>query len=93
MATVTTSNQFSLNMKDVLKGLLVAVLTPVFTIIMTSLNAGELTFNWKVIGATAAAAALAYLLKNFLTPAAIIIDAPPAQVQAVKKGEATVTVE
>jgi hypothetical protein len=92
MATITTSNQYSLNWKDIFKGLIVAVITPVFTIIMTSLNAGVLTFDWKAIGATAAAAALAYLLKNFLTPSAIVIDAPPSQVQAVKDGEATVTV-
>ena len=93
MATVTTSNQFTLNVKDVLKGLLVAIITPVFTVIMSSLNAGSLTFDWKAIGVTALAAGLAYILKNFLAPAAIIIDAPPSQVQAVKSGESVVIVE
>jgi hypothetical protein len=94
MTTTTSSGPFSLNWRDFLKGLLVAVLSPVFTIIMTSLNAGELTFNWKVIGAVALAALLSYLLKNFLTPAQIVItDAKPATVEAVKNGEAEVSVK
>lgn len=92
MATITTSNQFSLNLKDILKGLLVAVITPVITIIMSSVNAGQLTFDWKAIGITALAAGLAYLVKNFLTPSAIVIDAPASQVKAVKDGDAKVSV-
>lgn len=92
MATITTSNQFSLSLKDILKGLLVAVITPVITIIMTSVNAGQLTFDWKAIGIVALAAGLAYLVKNFFTPAAIVIDAPASQVQAVKDGDATIKV-
>ena len=93
MATITTSNQFTVNAKDILKGLLVAVITPVFTIIMGSLNAGSLTFDWKAIGITAMAAGLAYIIKNFFAPPEIIVDAPPSQVQAVKNGEATVVVK
>ena len=92
MAIITTSNQFTLNVKDLLKGLLIAVIAPVFTVIMNSLNAGSLEFNWKAIAITALSAGLAYILKNFLAPAAIIIDAPPAQVQAVKDGDAQVIV-
>ena len=92
MATITTSNQFTVSLKDVIKGLIVAVITPVITVIMTSLQAGSLTFDWKAIGITALTAGLAYIIKNFFTPAAIIVDAPPSQVQAVKKGEAEVTV-
>ena len=90
--TITTSNQFTLNLKDVIKGLLVAVLTPVFTIIMTSLNEGELVFKWKLIGATALAAGLSYLLKNFLSTSEIVVKAPQETIQAVKDGDATVKV-
>lgn len=92
MATTTTSNQYSVSTKDVLKGLLVAVITPVITIIMTSVNAGQLTFDWKAIGIVALAAGLAYLVKNFFTPSAIIVDATASQVQAVKDGDAEVKV-
>ena len=70
---LTTSTQFTLNMRDVLRGLLVAVLSPVFTILLTSLDKGELTFNWKVIGAVALSAALSYFLKNFLSPGTVVI--------------------
>lgn len=89
--TTVTSTQFRLNLRDLLKGLLVAVITPVFTIIMTSLNAGQLMFNWKIIGATAVAAGLAYIVKNFLSPGTVLI--PDAEVaKAVKEGTAEVKV-
>lgn len=58
---------FSLNARDFFKGLLLAVLVPVLTIILQSLEAGVLTFNWVAIGTTAISALLAYLVKNFLT--------------------------
>lgn len=90
--TTTTSTQFAVNLKDILKGLLVAVLTPVFTIVITSLQAGSLVFNWTAIGITALIAGMSYILKNFLTPAQIIVEAPPATVEAVKEGEAEVKV-
>lgn len=61
------SNFLSLNTKDVLKGLLMAVLTPAILIIQQSLSAGNLTFNWKEIGMAAIAGGLAYLVKNFFT--------------------------
>lgn len=93
MPTITssTSSQFSLKWNDILKGLLVSIITPVFTIILTSLNAGVLTFNWKIIGATAIASGLSYLLKNFLTPAQVVIS-DPVTVQSIKDGESQVKV-
>lgn len=87
----TTSKQFTLSLPDIWKGLLVAVITPVITIIMTSLNAGTLTFDWKAIGITALAAAVAYLVKNFLTPSAIMIK-NPEMAEEVKAGESEVKV-
>lgn len=93
MTTTTTSTQFTLNVSDLWKGLIVAVITPIATIIISSLNNGSLTFDWPAIWKTAVAAALAYLLKNFLTPSAIVVkDASKQQVEAVKEGEATVKV-
>lgn len=67
-----TSNQFTLNLQDAGKGLIIAVGSAVITIIENTLNAGSLTFNWKQIGLTALAAAAAYLGKNFFTSAKII---------------------
>ena len=61
------SNFLSLNGNDFLKGLLMAVLVPIFTIVQQSLQAGVLTFNWKAIGIAAVAGAVGYLTKNLLT--------------------------
>lgn len=87
----TTSKQFTLNTRDILRGLLVAVLSPVFTILLTSLDKGELTFNWKVIGAVALSAALSYVLKNFLSPGTVVIEDEKVA-EAVKEGTSKVTV-
>ena len=61
------SNFGTLNLKDLGKGLLVAVGSAVIGVITTSLQAGSLTFDWKQIGTIALAAALAYLGKNLFT--------------------------
>ena len=61
------SSFLSLNTKDFIKGLVVAVLTSVITIIYTSLQAGSLEFNWKLIASTGLSSALAYILKNLVT--------------------------
>lgn len=74
----TTSKQGTLNWKDILKGLLVAVITPVFTVITTSLDAGILTFNWKAIWITAVSAGVAYLMKNLFTPSQTIVKITPS---------------
>lgn len=93
LTTVTTSKRWSLTMNDWWKGLLVAVFTPIVTIIMTSLQAGSLVFNWVAIGTTALAALLAYILKNLTTPAKIVISgATDATVDAVKAGDTEVKV-
>jgi len=61
------STFLSLGMKDILKGLLLAVLTPVIYTIQTSIEAGVLTFDWHAIGLASLAGGLAYLVKNFFT--------------------------
>lgn len=64
-----TSNFLSLNWLDLGKGLLMAVLTPVVVIIQQSLEAGVFTFDFKSIGLAAVGGGVAYLVKNFFTPA------------------------
>ena len=56
-----------LNLRDFLRGALMAILVPVIYIIQTSLNAGVLTFNWKQIGIAAVSGFVAYLAKNLFT--------------------------
>lgn len=62
-----TSNFLSLNLRDIAKGLLMAVLTPVVVIIQQSIEAGVFTFDWKSIGLAAIGGGVAYLAKNFFT--------------------------
>ena len=63
-----TSKFLALNLADIFKGLLMAILTPAVVIIQQSLESGILTFDWKSIVTASIGGGLAYLLKNFLTP-------------------------
>lgn len=93
MKITTTSKQFSINLRDIGKGLLLAIVTPVLTVIIDTLNSGTLTMNWKNILITALSAGLAYILKNFFAPPSIRIETKAAVVEAVKQGEAQVKLE
>lgn len=62
-----TSNLFALNLRDLGKGLLMAVLTPAIVIIQQSLEAGVFTLDWKSLGLASLAGGVAYLVKNFFT--------------------------
>lgn len=87
--TIVTSKQFTLNLRDVLKGLIMAVLVPVATIITQSIDQGSLTFNWKAIGLAAIGGFVAYLVKNFLSPSQIVVKNPSDNaIAAVKEGKA-----
>lgn len=61
------SSFLKLSWVDFGKGLLIAVLSAVFTVIYTTVQSGSLTFDWKTIGITALASALAYVSKNLFT--------------------------
>jgi hypothetical protein len=70
-----TSSLFSLNFKDLGKGLLVAIGGAVIAAVETSVQVGTLTFSWKAICGVALAAGLSYLVKNFFTPAQTVTPA------------------
>ena len=74
---VTTSKQFTVNWRDIAKALIVATLTPAVVIIQASIDTGVMTFNWKQIGMAAFGGFMAYLIKNFLTPAQTVITGSP----------------
>ena len=57
----------NIDLNDLGKGLILAVLTSVMTIIYSTVEAGSLSFDWSLIGTTALTSALGYLLKNLLT--------------------------
>lgn len=85
IAPVTvTSKKYWLNAKDFLKGMFIAIGTSVFTVVQTSLDAGQLVLNWKTIITVALAASVTYLLKNFFTPASVQKVIPNSEVADVK---------
>jgi hypothetical protein len=63
------SKFFELNLRDLVKGMIVAALTVVVTALGTSLQNQSLPTveQWQQIGMMALAAGLSYFLKNFLT--------------------------
>lgn len=61
------STFLNLNTSDFLKGLLMAVLSSVITIVYQTVEAGSLVFDWKAIGTMAITSALAYIMKNLFT--------------------------
>jgi hypothetical protein len=63
------SKLFTLNTRDAIRAFIMAVATPAVVIIENSVEKGELVFNWHSIYVAAIGGGLAYLVKNFLTPA------------------------
>lgn len=64
------SSIFTINTNDLVKGLILTVLSSVLTLVYDVVNAGSLVFDWKHIGTIALTSAIAYLLKNLLTNSA-----------------------
>ncbi len=86
--TTQVNKQFTLNYRDVLRGLLIAVLTAVVTTIYEAIDQGGFdAIEWKEIGGIALAAGLSYLIKNVFTPTEIVVVNPPQQaLTAVNEG-------
>lgn len=79
------SEQFKVNLRDVLQGGLTATLTSVLTVIYTSVEAGNLSFDWKAIGTTALLTFLGYVLKNYLSASKVITTVSGANPKDVAK--------
>ena len=60
------STRFSLNIKDFLKGAIVAVIIPALVTIQEVI-ADNGPINWKTIGMVAIGSFIGYIIKNFLT--------------------------
>jgi dihydroxyacetone kinase len=78
---------FTINWRDVTRGLIMAVITPVLFLVQQTLETGSLQFNWQKIGMVAVAAGVGYVIKNFLTPAT-----PTKTVVETPEGKVTQTV-
>lgn len=76
--TIVTSKFLNISLRDFWRGLVIALITPIFTIIISSLVKHTLDFDWYMIGATALTTALAYYTKHLAEPSkTIVILEPP----------------
>ena len=57
-----------LSKNDILKGILMSIITPVLVVIQQSVVSGVLTLDMNSIKLAAAAGGIGYLIKNFFTP-------------------------
>ncbi len=85
-----TAPKYKLNIKDALKGLLMAAGTAAGFIIQTTLDSGTLEINWKKVLMAAIAGGLTYIIKNYLSPAVVKVPISDIEAQAAKEsGEPT----
>jgi hypothetical protein len=61
------SEFWKLNNADYVKGMVVAVLSSVATVLYTSIQAGDMVLRWDVIGMNSLCAAIGYIAKNLVT--------------------------
>lgn len=61
------SKQFSINWRDVSKGLIVAIGTPVLLAVERVIDAGKMDFSWKALLMAGIGGGVTYLIKNFFT--------------------------
>ena len=65
--TPSGSKKFSVNFLDVLKGVVIAVGTPVLFAIQSKLDSGNYQFSWKELAMIGLAGFVTYLIKNFFS--------------------------
>ena len=61
------SKFLKLNRKDVINGLIMAIITPAILAIYKTVEAGSFNFDWKSLGAVAFAGGLGYIVKTFFS--------------------------
>ena len=57
---------FTVNVKDAIRGVLMAVISAVLTVILQVLQNGS-AIDWKAVGVVALIAGISYILKNFFS--------------------------
>jgi len=81
IAVTASSNRWKLNERDLIQGLIMAIITPVIVVIQQSLDLGILTFDVKAIGMAAIAGALAYMLRKLPQSGKILIEKSAVEVK------------
>jgi len=81
IAVTSSSSRWKLNARDLIQGLLMAIITPVIVVIQQSLDLGILTFDFKAIGMAAIAGALAYIVRKLPQSGKILIEKSAVEVK------------
>jgi hypothetical protein len=68
---VMTSKKFTLDWRDVIKGVILAALAAGVAVAVETYETGSLNFDWHLIGKAAIYGGVGYIIKNFFTPAEI----------------------
>jgi len=63
------SKLYSINWRDAIRGLIIAVGSPVLVAIERTIDAGKMDFSWKSLVMIGIGAGCTYLVKNFFTSA------------------------
>jgi hypothetical protein len=66
MPNIKLSKKFSLDSSDWLRGLGIAVATPVLIAVQRVIDAGKMDFSWKSLLMAGIGGGVAYILKNWL---------------------------
>lgn len=82
---IITSKQYTIDLRDGIKALIVAVLTPVLFIVQQSLTTNNLNFDWKVLLMAGLSGGVGYLIKNFFTESEVKIKVSSDVVDKIDK--------
>lgn len=58
---------YTINWRDISRGLIIAIATPVAVAMQRLLDAGKMDFSWKALLMIGIGGGLSYLVKNFFT--------------------------
>lgn len=84
MKTEVTSKRFALNVKDFLRGMLIAMGTSALVVVQSAVDAGSLaTVNYKVVIWAGIGGGVTYLLKNYFQPAQVKQTIPNSEVDKI----------
>lgn len=96
MQKTVTSEKGTVNLRDILRSLVVAFLTAVFSILYSTLLPEDATFmdiKWMAVLKQGVTAAMGYLVMNVFSSSKIVVVNPDKQdLQAVKTGESDIRV-
>ena len=83
MATkVRLSKKGSIDIRDIVRGLIIASITSALVVIQSSIESGVVTFNWKQIAMSAIGGGVAYILKNWLLEPAKVVTEVSSNIEA-----------